>query len=44
MDIASDTDAGDFIEEPDPYGGDWRLLDESEVQQILPDGRIIHPL
>lgn len=44
MDIASATDGGDFIEDPDPYGGDWRLLDESEVQQILPNGKIIHPL
>ena len=44
MDIAKATDGGEFIEDPDPYGGDWRILDESQVQEVLPDGRVIYPL
>lgn len=42
--IAEETDGGDFIEEPSPWGGDWRLLDMSEVQEILDDGTRIYPL
>ena len=31
--IAENTDGGDFIEDSDPYNGDWEIM-ESETERI----------